>query len=151
MRSRWLVAAFALIGAVGFALSVQVAWWARAEVAVGPFGTRHCFGGECRETGMSWLGGTDLWLRSAVATRYGAWIAMVLLVVLAGAVTARRVPRLVARTSLVAITTAAVVGGYFVAAFPGFAGAGLDLGAALFGVGVVAGAAAAVLVITTKR
>ena len=141
---RWIVVAFALVGASAFALSVQVGWWSLVEASIGPFGTRRCFAGDCREAGLAWLGGGDLWMRSAVAARVAGYVAMAVLVGLAGAVAARRVPRLVARTSLVAIATAIVAGGYFFGAFPGLAGAGIDLGAPLFGVGIVAGIAAAV-------
>src|SRR5512146_1904549 len=105
-RSRWISIALGLVAASAFALAVQIAWWHVAEVTVGPFGSRHCLGGECRETGLAWLGGTDLWMRAAVATRAAGYIAMFIFVVLAGAVAAKRVPLLVARASIVAVLTA---------------------------------------------
>jgi hypothetical protein len=146
-RSRWISLALALCAASAFAIAVQSAWWSAGEVAIGPFGSRHCFGGECRESGLSWLGGTDLWMRSGVAARAGGYIAMFVFVVLAGGIAARRAPLLVARASLVAIVTAAVTGGYFVGAFPGLGGASLGLGAPLFGLGLVVGIGAAITVL----
>jgi hypothetical protein len=146
-RSRWISLALGLLAASAFALAVQIAWWHVAEVTVGPFGSRHCFGGECRETGLAWLGGSDLWMRAAVATRAAGYIAMFAFVVLAGAIAAKRVPVLVARASIVAVLTATASGIYFIAAFPGLPEASLGVGAVLFAVGIVAGMAAAIVVL----
>src|SRR4051794_12114909 len=96
-RSRWITVGLALLAATAFAFSVQTAWWSLAEVTIGPFGSRHCFGGECTSTGFAWMGEHDLFMRSAVATRAGGYIAMFVYVIVAGAVAARRVPTLVAR------------------------------------------------------
>src|SRR5688572_12420994 len=93
-RSRWPVVALALLGAFSFALAVQSAWWTAGEVAIGPFGARHCFGGECRESGLAWIGGSELWMRSAVATRAAGYIAMFVLLAFAGGIAAKREPRL---------------------------------------------------------
>ncbi len=137
----------ALAAASAFALAVQSSWWSAGEVTIGPFGSRHCLGGECRESGLGWLGGTDLWMRAGVAARAGGYIAMFILVVLAGGLAAKRIPRLMARASIVAILTAAVGGTYFGLSFPsaGLNGAqSLGIGVFLFGGAIVLGIAAAV-------
>lgn len=136
----------ALIAASAFALAVQTAWWKVAEVTVGPFGSRHCFGGECRESGLAWIGGTDLWMRAAVASRGAGYIAMFALVFLAGAVAAKRTPVLVARMSIVAIITALATGIYFFVAFPGLKEASLGIGVFCFFAAAVVGMAAAIIV-----
>lgn len=146
-RSRWIAIGLALLAACGFAFAVQTPWWSVAEVTIGPFGSRHCFGGECRETGLAWLAGSDLWMRSGVATRAGGYIAMFVLVVLAGAMAAKRVPALVAKVSLVSIVTAIAAAVYFIAAFPGVPGGALAVGVMLFCGAVLAGVVAAVLVL----
>lgn len=147
MRNRWIALGLALVGAAALALSSIEPWWRAGEASVGPFGTHHCFGGDCQSTGLTWLGASDLWMRAAVATRAAAIIATVLLVVLAGALAARRVPKLVAKTVMSATACAVVVGGYFVAKFPPLGGESLDLGPFLYGGGLVAGLVAAVLVL----
>lgn len=138
--------ALALIAASGFALAVQTAWWKVAEVTVGPFGSRHCFGGECRESGLSWIGGSDLWMRAGVASRGAGFIAMAVLVFLAGAIAAKRIPVLVAKMSIVSILTALVTGIYFFVAFPGLKEASLGAGLFCFIAAAVAGMAAAIIV-----
>lgn len=150
MKSRWLALGFALVGAATLALSSIEAWWLAGETAIGPFGTHHCFGGDCKSAGLSWLGGTDLWMRAAVATRAAAIIATALLVLLAGALAARRVPRLVGRTTIVALSAATVTGAYFFAKFPPPGGDHMALGPVLYAAGIITGAVAAVLVLRTK-
>lgn len=153
MRSRFIPLVLALAGASAFALAVQSAWWSAGEVAIGPFGSRHCFGGECRETGLSWLialGRTDgasvsdLWMRAGVGARAAGYISMFMLIVLGGGLAAKRIPRLVARASLVAILTAIVTGGYFALGFPGLGGANVSYGVFFFVAAIVLGVAAAV-------
>jgi hypothetical protein len=149
MRTRFIALGLALVGAASFALSSIEAWWRVGETLIGPFGTHHCFSGDCQSTGLSWIGGGDLWMRSAVATRAAAIIASMLLVIVAGALAARRTPRLVARTTLIAITAAIATGAYFVARFPSLGGESLGAGPGLFlyGAGVATGLSAAVLVL----
>lgn len=147
MRTRWIALGIGLVGAAGLALSSIEPWWRAGEATIGPFGTHHCFGGDCQSTGLSWLGGSDLWMRSAVATRAAAIIASVLLVVLAAALAARRVPKLVAKTVLTASLCAIVVGAYFVAKFPPLGSESGGIGPFLYGGGLVAGLVAAVLVL----
>jgi hypothetical protein len=146
LKDRWLVVALALVAASAFALSVQAGrWWSIGDVEIGPFGSRSPFGG----TGsLSWAGGSARWERFGVATGAGGLIAMLVLVVVAGAVAAHRVPRLAARTALVAIATATLAAIGFIAARPDN---GLPFatgrGAILFAVAVVVGAIAAVRVV----
>jgi hypothetical protein len=150
MKSRWLALGLALVGAAVLALSSLEAWWVAGEVAIGPFGSHHCFGGDCQSGGLAWLGGSDLWMRAAVATRAAALIGTALLVILAGALAARRVPRLVGRTTIVALSAATITGGYFLAKFPPLGGEHVALGPVLYAAGIVLGAVAAVLVLRTR-
>ena len=149
MKSRWLVVALALVAACLFALSVWVgAWWTIGEWTVGPFGARGCMGNDCGLRGLGWLEGGDLWMRSAIATGVAGVIAMFLAVAVAGALAARRVPKLVARSLLAALATALVVGVFFFVKFPGMGGAErhLGMGAPLYAAAIAIGAVAAILV-----
>ena len=143
MKHRWFVVALALAAASAFALSVQAGrWWSIGEVELGPSGSRSPFGGPGE---LSWAGGSARWERFGVATWAGGLMAMFVLVVLAGAVAAKRVPRLAARTALVAIATAGLAAIAFVAARPDnglpFAiGRGVILFAAAAGAGVISAA-----------
>ena len=139
MKHRWFVVALALAAASAFALSVQAGrWWSIGDVEIGPFGSRSAFGGA---GSLSWAGGSARWERFGVATWAGGLIAMFVLVVLAGAVAANRIPRLAAKTALVAIGTAGLAAIGFVAARPDnglpFA---IGRGMVLFAAAVVAGA-----------
>lgn len=144
-RTRLIPVVLALTAATAFALSVQAAWWSIGEVSIGPFGSRHCFTGECRESGLSWIGASDLWMRSSVATRAAGYIAMFVLLMFGGALAAKREPKLVARGALAAIVTAAACGAYFAATFRGIGGATVSYGIFLYAGAVVAGVAAIVL------
>lgn len=150
-RTRWIAVALALLAASSFALAVQSAWWSIGEVSIGPFGSRHCFGGECRESGLGWIGGSELWMRSAVASRAAGYIAMFVLLMFAGALAAKREPRLVARGTLAAIVTAVAAGAYFAIGFPGLNGAGVGAGMFMFAVGIVLGVAAVVTFLRLAR
>jgi hypothetical protein len=143
-RSRLIPVVLALTAATAFAIAVQSAWWSAGEVSIGPFGSRACFSGECRESGLSRFAGSDLWMRSATATRAAGYIAMFALLMFAGAVAAKREPKLIARGSISAILTAAVVGAYFAAAAPRLDGASMSYGIFLYAGAVVAGVAAVV-------
>jgi len=149
LKHRWSVVALALAAASAFALSVQAGrWWTIGDVEIGPSGSRSSFGGL---GDLSWAGGDARWERFGVSTWAAGLIAMFVLVVLAGAVAANRVPRLVAKTALVAIATAALVGVAFVAARPDnglpFA---LGRGIGWFAAAVVAGVIGAVRVVRTR-
>lgn len=154
MRRRWTIIACALVAAAAFALSVEDGhWWTIAEVSIGPFGAHHCFSGECRATGLAWIGASNLWLRSALATGIAGLMATGLLVVIAGCTAARRVADTLAKTTIVALATAAVCAGYFVFAFPdlGAGQAALGRGVFLYLGAIPLGLAAAVLVLRAGR
>jgi hypothetical protein len=152
-RSRLITLVLALLAASGFTLAVQSPWWTVAEVHVGPFGSRHCFGGECREAGLAWLteGRGELWMRSAIASRAAGFIAAFALLMLAAGLAAKRVPTLIARGSAAAILTAAATGGYFLAAFPGIPGATVARGVYMFLAAVLFGVATIVMFIRSTR
>jgi len=146
LKHRWFVVAIALAAASAFALSVQAGrWWSIGEVEIGPYGTRSPFSGP---GDLSWAGGSARWERFGIATWAAGLIAMFVLLVVAGAVAARRVPRLAARTALVAIGTAALVGIAFVMSRPGN-GLPFELarGTFLFAGAVIAGAGVALHVL----
>jgi hypothetical protein len=149
--ARWIAILLALVAALALAFSVQGGqWWSVGDdVTVGPFGTVQCFGGQCRQAGHGWLQASGLWSRSAVATGAGGLMSVFVLVLAAAMVAAGRVPRLIAKMTLVALGTAVVAATTFVVKFPSLAGAQLDRGAYLFAAGVVLGAAAAVTVLRT--
>jgi hypothetical protein len=151
VRNRWIIVVLALLAASAFALSVQAGmWWSVGEVGIGPFGSSHCFGEECRGSGLSWLAGSDLWMRSGVATGFASLLSMVMLVVLAAGVAARRIPKLAARATLVSLATTLAVGLYFIGAFPGLAGASIDRGVILFGIANVLGIASTIAVLRAR-
>ncbi|HEY1558192.1 MAG TPA: hypothetical protein VGF94_25365 [Kofleriaceae bacterium] len=140
-----------LVGAAALAISVQAGvWWSVGEVTIGPFGAHHCFNQDCRTTGLGWIGGSDLWMRSAVATGVAGALASVLLIAVAAAAAARRRPRVLARMALSALIGATACGAYFVVRFPGVEGAGLDRGLYLFVAGIAIGLAAAISVLRAK-
>jgi hypothetical protein len=146
LKYRWFVVAVALAAASAFALSVQAGrWWTIGEVELGPYGTRSPFGGQ---GDLSWVAGSARWERFGVATWAGGLIAMFVLVVLAGAVAANRIPRLAARTALVAIATATLTAIAFVMTRPDnglpFA---IGRGIYLFALAIVAGVAVAARVL----
>ena len=102
--------------------------------------------------GINWItGADDLWILSAVAARAAGSIACFVLLALAGALAAKRVPHLVAKLALVALITAGVTGGYFAFAFPGVGGSGVDLGVFLFVAALVLGWVAPILVMRSAR
>ncbi len=151
-RTRWSIVAVALAAASAFAVSVQAgAWWTLASVEIGPFGSKQCFSGDCRPAGMGWIQGSERWMRAGTATWAAGLVAMFLLVMLAGAVAAGRVPRLAARTTLVAMVVAIVASTAFVLGFPGVTGATVDRGMYLYGAGVIGGVVAAILVLRRTR
>jgi hypothetical protein len=146
-RARWIALCLALVAGSAFALAVQSPWWSAGEVAIGTFGSRHCFAGECRTSGLAWIGASELWLRAGIAMRAAGFIAMFALLVLAAGLAARRAPRLVAGAVLTSIVTAMVAGGYFAVAFPGLGGASFARGLVMFGVAIVTGIVAAIIVL----
>jgi hypothetical protein len=151
-RARWLYVTVPILAAMAFATSVWVApWWTIGEVTVGPFGSHHCFGGNCRAGGLAWTGGTDLWMRSAIATGAAALLSMILLLAVAGGIAARRTPVLVSKMSLVSIACAIACAAYFVVELPREMPLVLGSGAIAFGLGVVMGLAVPIAVLRRHR
>ena len=151
-RARWFAVAAGVAAAAVLAVSVEAGvWWAVGEVTIGPLGSHHCFTGECRASGLAWIGGSDLWMRGAIATGAAGLLSSLLLVILAGAAAAGRAARIPARMALVSLACAAVTGAYFFAAFPGVQGAHVAHGVPLFVIGLLAGAAAAISVLRWRR
>lgn len=157
VKARWILVALALAAACAFAFSVQLGkWWVIGDVEpgieIGPFGTKHCFGvGDCKIGGIWWVGGGDRFVRLGMATWAGGLISALMLVIMAARLAAHAVPRLVAKSVLVAIATASLAGTVFVATFPGVAGASLARGAWLYAVGVVIALGSAIAVLRTKQ
>ncbi len=149
VSSRWISVAVALVSATLFAISVwSGGWWTVGEdVAIGPLGTRQCFGGTCRTTSLSWIGGNTLWHRGAAATWSAGLVTMAVLIGLAATIASGRQSSFVAKTALVSVATAAAAAAYFVAGFPGVPGASVSLGAALYGGAVIFGAVATIRVV----
>lgn len=118
------------------------------DVEIGPYGSRHCFGvGECKLAGLAWVGGGDRWMRLGMATWAGGLVSVLMLVVMSARLAVKAVPKLVAKSVLVAIATASLAGTVFVAQFPGIEGASLARGAWLFVLGIALALAAAIWVL----
>jgi hypothetical protein len=128
-------------------------WWAIGDFAeIGPFRSKHCFGGgECQAAGLAWVGGGDRWMRLGMATWAAGLVTGFMLVVMAGALAANRIPKLVAKSVLVSIVTASLAGTVFVATFPGMEGASLARGAWSYFVGIVLALVAAISVLRAAR
>ena len=82
-----------------------------------------------------------------MATWAGGLVTVLMLVVMSARLAANRVPKLVAKSVLVAIATASLAGTVFVAQFPGVEGASLARGAWLFALGIALALAAAISVL----
>ena len=153
-RLRLLAIGLALVAGIAFAISVQRGpWWVIGEAEVGPFGARRCFDNTCAPASLTWLGGGDRWIRIGMATWAAGMISVFLLVVMAAAVAAKRVPRLIAKTTLVSIATATCAGAAFFAKFPGdeFPAATTARGVWLFALALVLGTAAAIAVLRASK
>lgn len=147
-KVRWLLVAGAIAAAIGFALSVQGGqWWSIGDVTIGPLGAHSPFRGI---GGLSWTGGSARWERFGAATFGAGLIAMFVQIVVAGALAAKRVPRLAARTAIVSLITAAVVGGAFVASRPSELPFVVDRGIWLFFGAIAVGAVTAVGVLRRR-
>jgi len=93
-------------------------WWSIGDIfELGPFGARQCGGGECQTARLP-LNADARWERDAVATGAACLIASLVLVLVAGAIAAGRTPRLLGKTTIVALATAAITGALFVALAP---------------------------------
>lgn len=144
VKYRWLVVASALVAASMFAIAAVAGhWWSIGDIEIGPFGSRRCVGEDCAS---AYIGASARWLRLGIATWAACLIAALVLVITAAGVAARRVPKLAARTSLVAIATAALAGGAFVVQRPSLPGVATERGLLVFAAAIVAGALAALRV-----
>lgn len=149
LKLRWPLLALSLVSASAFALSVQAGrWWVIGDVEIGPHGTTSPFGGP---SNLQWAGESARWERFGMATWAAGLIAMIVLVVVAGALAAGRVPRLAARTALVAVATATATGAAFLLARPDN-GMPFELarGVPLYAVAIVTGALAALGVLRSR-
>jgi len=160
-RARWTIVGLALAGALALVFAVGsprvASWWSVDDLlSVGPGGSTACFGGECSRHELVWLGGDAMFRKAALATVAAALISAVALLALAGALAAGRRAALAAGAALTATLTAAVAGIVFVATFPGVAALGpahrahLDLGAAVYALGLLLAGAAAVVVLRQR-
>lgn len=154
MKHRWIIVALALVAASAFAVAaVAGRWWSIGDVAeIGPFRTIRCFSGsdDCQSAGLGWIGGTERWMRTGMGAWAGCLIATFVLCITAAAVLAKRIPKLAAKTALVAIATAGLAGTAFIVQFPGVDGAKMDRGIYLFAIGIVLGATAAIAVLRAR-
>ena len=148
MKHRWIVVALALLAASAFAVAaVAGRWWSIGDVEIGPFGAKRCFGDDCSPAGLGWTGGSERWMRTGSGAWAGCLISAFVLVIAAAGLASRRIPKLAAKTSLVAVATAAVAGLAFIVQFPGVEGAKMDRGIYLFAIGIVLGLTAAIAVL----
>jgi len=150
MKERWLIAPLALVSASLFAVSVQAGhWWSVEMFELGPFGSRQCMNGDCQPLGLAGFA-NPRWERFGMATWAAGMIAMLVLVVVAGAVAAKRMPRMMAKLALVAVATALVVGAGFVLLRPDIPNTSVGRGLYMFAGAVVSGAAAALLLLRRR-
>jgi hypothetical protein len=145
----------ALLAGIAFSLSVWGGrWWVIADAAeVGPFGGKRChFDKTCEPAGLTWLGTELRWIRIGMATWAAGLISTLLVVVMAAAFAARRVPRLVAKMVLVSIATGTIVGVWFFLGFPNaeYPAAEIDRGVPLFFGATLLGAIAAMLALRAR-
>jgi hypothetical protein len=157
VRARWVIVGIAVVAAAVFALSVQAGqWWTVPNpsfegLEIGPLGSHRCVDGECKVLGRGWSGGTARWIRTGTGVWAAGMLSMLVLLGVAGAVAARRVPRLAAKMALVSVGTAAVTGALFVLQFPAVQGAEIGRGIPLFGVGIALGATACLAVLRVRE
>ncbi|MEO6774148.1 MAG: hypothetical protein ABI467_14210 [Kofleriaceae bacterium] len=136
MKSRWLFVAISVISAGLLAISVWVGnWWSVGGLEIGPFGAHECFGGECRSTTIG--GAPQLWQRCGTAVWAGGLMSMILLLAIAAALAARRMPKALAKSSLTALVTTALAGAYFIVKLPAPTGMTVGQGVYMFVAAVV--------------
>jgi hypothetical protein len=147
MSRRWIAVVLALAGASLLAIAVEAGhWWdVGLGVSIGPVSSVNCMNVGCTTGGLGWIGGSELWPRIGVATFAAGAIAAVVLVLLAGALAARRGGTLLAQLATVSVITALVVAVLFVALFPGLNGAEVGRGLWMYLAGAVAGIAATIV------
>lgn len=143
--ARWATVASGVAAAAALAFATQMPWWTFAEAKVYLTKTLHCFGGECRPTGLGWLGVSDWWHRlSTAAFGVGLFTALIAVFV-AGARAAGRFPRTAAGSLLVAVICSLGSGVATLSTFPQLGQMHLGLGPLLYIVGLIAAAITAIL------
>ncbi len=140
---RWTSIAMLVASAAAFALSVGGGrWWSVGDsFLVGPLGAQQCSGDDCVPAAF-WLDAGPRFERAATATAAAGFVAMVVALVLAGALAAGRAPRLLWKMMVTSLATAVAAAGLWIASYPGLPGASIDRGMVLYG-GAIAAAAAA--------
>jgi hypothetical protein len=143
---RLAVVVLALVAAAAFSLSVVAGvWWSIGPVEIGPKGTSHCFGG-AEHCGLQWVGAAQKWPTLGIGTWGAGLVASFGLILVAALVAGKRQPRMIAKSTLVAIVMAIVMGVMFFVGFPDLQGSGIDRGVLLYGIGIAFGVAATVVV-----
>jgi hypothetical protein len=129
---RWLFVFALLAAACGFAIAVQaLPWWHVGEADLSPIRSRNCFGQSCRTGGLSWVGASQMWMQSGVATFAAGLISALICVVSAAALAAKRSPIVLANMMIVSFVTSIVVAGYFISNMP-LSGARIESGIPAF-------------------
>jgi hypothetical protein len=145
LKHRWIVIALALAAATAFAVSAEGGrWWTIGDVDVGPFGSHSPFAGA---GGLDWAGGGVRWVRFGAASGAAALIAMFVLIIMAGRLAARKLPKLAAKTALVAIATSLAAAIGFTATRPDGLEFAIGSGIAWLAAAIVVGLAAAIAVV----
>ncbi|MBK7071351.1 MAG: hypothetical protein IPH44_03515 [Myxococcales bacterium] len=153
LTRRLLIIVLALVGAAGFAISVEGGrWWSLGgEIHVGPAGTQRCFGGECGVGDLTWVHGSGFWERCGSGAYAGGLVAGLALLALAGSIAARRAGRLAAAVAGIGSVTAIAAGVGFYALAPAIPEASVGRGAVLFAIGAAAALTAIGATLTAKR
>lgn len=141
---RWSSVALSVSAAAAFAVSVGSGrWWSvgGGSFEIGPLGTQQCTGGDCRPVGMP-LDAGPRFVRAATASAAAGFIAVLILLIVAGAIAARRTPKLLARLCVASLVTCVLAAALFVSTFPSetLPTAELARGFYLYALGVVLGA-----------
>jgi hypothetical protein len=154
MNLRMLSAVAGLVAAASLvAGTFTMSWWeapyGNTDAHIGMRALRVCVQGECTTLALSRLGELG-WVRAGVAASVAGGLAAALLLFAAAALAIGRVPRLLARTTLVAAVVALVTGLGFALGFP-HEGARAGYSMALFLAGAVVAVAVAVAALRAAR
>jgi hypothetical protein len=117
------------------------------EIQIGPFGSRACFEGHCRD---AVVGGTARWLRMGIASGASGLLSMFVLTIVAAGVASKRIPTLAAKSTLASVLTSLTVGALFIVQRPLIPGVVIERGFYLFAVAVITGLVATLLVLRAK-
>ena len=153
MKKPWIITALGLIACASLLLGgLLMGWWSQEDEGLRTFvGLRHaqlCRDGVCTSVALQKLGGMrDLgWIRAGLGAYAAAWIGGVLCLALAAAAAAGKAASpLLARTTLVAVASAALVGIVFLVQAPAYVSGAPGPGMGLYFGGTLLGVATAVL------